>query len=113
MATIVALAFTFACTRHRILLAETCPSCGEIPRSRAHYTGTTSALGICPTKGCAPGTLPARPPRDTHPRLAGASLQSITPNQVHDLLLAGISSASTVANALDASAAHVCCIIDR
>ncbi len=44
------LAFTFACTRHRMLLADTCPSCGEIPRSRGNYTGTTPVLGVCPTK---------------------------------------------------------------
>ncbi|MEU2207586.1 TniQ family protein [Streptomyces hygroscopicus] len=44
------LAFTFACTRHHMLLADTCPACGQIPRSTAHYTGTTPALGICPTR---------------------------------------------------------------
>ncbi|WP_257033697.1 TniQ family protein [Streptomyces sp. Ag109_G2-15] len=44
------LAFTFACTRHHMLLADTCPACGQIPRSNAHYTGTPPALGICPTR---------------------------------------------------------------
>jgi DNA-binding CsgD family transcriptional regulator len=45
------LAFTFACTRHRTLLADICPICGEMPRSSGHYTGSTPVLGICPTRG--------------------------------------------------------------
>lgn len=44
------LAFVFACTRHGMLLADTCPSCGEIPRSRGNYTGTTPVPGVCLTK---------------------------------------------------------------
>ncbi|QHC28527.1 hypothetical protein GR129_06510 [Streptomyces sp. HF10] len=44
------LAFTFACTRHRTLLADICPACGEMPRSRGHYAGSTPVLGICPTR---------------------------------------------------------------
>ncbi|OON82082.1 TniQ family protein [Streptomyces tsukubensis] len=44
------LAFSFACTRHGMLLADTCPSCGDIPRSHGNYTGTTPVPGVCPTK---------------------------------------------------------------
>lgn len=44
------LSFTFACTRHHVLLVDACPSCGEIPRSRNIYSGTALAPGVCPSK---------------------------------------------------------------
>ncbi len=44
------LAWTFACTRHRMLLADSCPSCDAIPRTRANYLGTLPVLGTCPTE---------------------------------------------------------------
>ncbi|MGV9567518.1 TniQ family protein [Streptomyces sp. NPDC003480] len=44
------LGFTFACTRHHLLLVDACPSCGAIPRSRNIYSGTVPIPGVCPSK---------------------------------------------------------------
>jgi hypothetical protein len=41
------LPWVFACTRHRILLCDTCPGCGKVPRARYGVTGLNPA-GSCP-----------------------------------------------------------------
>jgi hypothetical protein len=42
------LPWAFACTRHRVLLADTCPACGQVPRI---YTGPAglNPPGTCPS----------------------------------------------------------------
>ena len=41
------LGWVFACTTHDVLLCDTCPACGQIPRSR------TGRAGLNPPGGCA------------------------------------------------------------
>ncbi len=41
------LPWVFACTTHRILLCDTCPGCGHVPRVRYGVTGLNPA-GYCP-----------------------------------------------------------------
>ena len=55
------LPWTFACTTHRLLLCDTCPACGRIPRERTGPAG----LNL-------PGTCPAATARHTY---CGADLR--------------------------------------
>ena len=55
------LPWTFACTTHRLLLRDTCPGCGRLPRAR------TGPAGLNP-----PGTCAAATPRHTY---CGADLR--------------------------------------
>ena len=41
------LGWTFACTTHRVLLCDTCPSCGQAPRGRGGRAGLNPP-GTCP-----------------------------------------------------------------
>ena len=41
------LGWVFACTTHDVLLCDTCPSCGQAPRSRAGRAGLNPP-GTCP-----------------------------------------------------------------
>jgi DNA-binding transcriptional ArsR family regulator len=63
------LGWTFACTAHGVLLCDTCPDCGQAPRSR---TGRTS--GLSP-----PGTCANTINRHEH---CGADLREVTPRQL-------------------------------
>jgi len=55
------LLWTFACTTHRLLLRDTCPGCGRLPRAR------TGPAGLNP-----PGTCATATPRHTY---CGADLR--------------------------------------
>ncbi|GAA2254605.1 TniQ family protein [Streptomyces amakusaensis] len=70
------LGWSFACTRHHVLLADRCPACGHIPRLRAHPRGETPRPGLCAS--AAPGTGPR--PRRCHHRLAAAPVTAIAPD---------------------------------
>ncbi len=59
------LGWVFACTTHGVLLCDTCPACGQLPRSR------TGRAGLNPPGGCA-NTI-ARTQR------CGANLRAVTP----------------------------------
>ncbi|WP_086757728.1 TniQ family protein [Streptomyces griseiscabiei] len=41
------LGWSFACTRHQVLLADRCPACQRIPRLRAHPRTQTPRPGWC------------------------------------------------------------------
>jgi hypothetical protein len=63
------LGWTFACTAHCVLLCDTCPDCGQAPRSR---TGRTSGLNP-------PGTCANTIKRHEH---CGAGLREVTPRRL-------------------------------
>ncbi|MFE5189879.1 TniQ family protein [Streptomyces sp. NPDC056628] len=58
------LSWSFACTRHHVLLADRCPACHRIPRMRSHPRRDTPRPGRC--SSAAPDGGP-RPPRCHHP----------------------------------------------
>ncbi|MFF6807950.1 TniQ family protein [Streptomyces sp. NPDC012616] len=58
------LSWSFACTRHHVLLADRCPACHRIPRLRSHPRRDTPRPGRC--SSAAPDSGP-RPPRCHHP----------------------------------------------
>ncbi|MER7182496.1 TniQ family protein [Streptomyces hyaluromycini] len=58
------LSWSFACTRHHVLLADRCPACHRIPRLRSHPRRDTPRPGQC--SSAAPDSGP-RPPRCHHP----------------------------------------------
>ncbi|MFI6542974.1 TniQ family protein [Streptomyces prunicolor] len=70
------LGWSFACTRHHVLLADRCPACQRIPRLRAHPRRETPRPGLC--SSAAPDGGP-RPPRCHHP-LADTPVTTITPD---------------------------------
>ncbi|MBX7133429.1 MAG: TniQ family protein [Fimbriimonadaceae bacterium] len=41
------LGWTFACTKHLCLLADSCPHCGSVPRNRRHLDSTIPNLNRC------------------------------------------------------------------
>lgn len=43
------LTWSFACTRHHVLLADRCPECGRSPRSRFHQLSEVPRPGLCST----------------------------------------------------------------
>ncbi|WP_405914549.1 TniQ family protein [Streptomyces sp. NBC_00728] len=65
------LSWTFLCTRHHALLADTCPVCRRIPRHSIHPLNTVPRPGLCP----APAGLDAsgRRARCRHPYAATAT----------------------------------------
>jgi hypothetical protein len=58
------LSWSFACTRHHVLLADRCPACHRVPRLRSHPRRETPRPGRC--SSAAPDSGP-RPPRCHHP----------------------------------------------
>lgn len=58
------LSWSFACTRHHVLLADRCPACHRVPRLRSHPRRETPRPGRC--SSAAPDGGP-RPPRCHHP----------------------------------------------
>ncbi|MEU9959795.1 TniQ family protein [Streptomyces sp. NPDC050982] len=58
------LTWSFACTRHHVLLADRCPACHRVPRLRSHPRRETPRPGRC--SSAAPDSGP-RPPRCHHP----------------------------------------------
>ncbi|MFI5808840.1 TniQ family protein [Streptomyces sp. NPDC051561] len=50
------LGWSFACTRHHVLLADRCPSCSRIPRFITHPRSETPCPGLCasPAQGGGP-----------------------------------------------------------
>jgi DNA-binding transcriptional ArsR family regulator len=63
------LGWTFACTAHGVLLCDTCPDCGQAPRSRTSHTS-----GLNP-----PGTCANTIKRHEH---CGADLREVTPRRL-------------------------------
>ena len=59
------LGWTFACTTHEVLLCDTCPACGQIPRCRA------GRAGLNPPGSCA-STIKRH-------EYCGADLRQVTP----------------------------------
>jgi hypothetical protein len=49
------LSWVFACTRHRILLADRCPGCGQVPRTR---TSRRALFAAHPPRACGASTGP-------------------------------------------------------
>ncbi len=78
------LPWTFACTTHRLLLCDTCPACGRVPRARS------GPAGLNP-----PGTCPAATARHTYcgARLHEAAARRLPPG---DPVLAAQDWASTL-----------------
>ncbi|MFJ6438458.1 TniQ family protein [Streptomyces sp. NPDC091416] len=58
------LGWSFACTRHHLLLADRCPACRRIPRLRSHPRSQTPRPGRCSSPAATSGP---RPPRCHHP----------------------------------------------
>jgi len=58
------LSWSFACTRHHVLLVDRCPACHRVPRLRSHPRRETPRPGRC--SSAAPDSGP-RPPRCHHP----------------------------------------------
>ncbi|GHB71773.1 hypothetical protein GCM10010331_69680 [Streptomyces xanthochromogenes] len=69
------LGWSFACTRHHVLLADRCPACGHIPRLRSHPRTETPRPGLCasPPQGAGP-----RPRRCHHP-LSATPVTALAP----------------------------------
>ena len=63
------LGWTFTCTTHAVLLCDTCPACGQVPRSR-----TSRASGLNP-----PGTCASTITRREH---CGTDLREVTPRRL-------------------------------
>ena len=49
------LGFSFACTRHRRLLADRCPHCGRVPRQRPRSGRSVPRLELCGNPPIRPG----------------------------------------------------------
>ncbi|WP_435599839.1 TniQ family protein [Streptomyces sp. C10-9-1] len=72
------LGWTFACTRHHLLLADRCPACQRIPRLRSHPRGEVPLPGRC--SSASPGGGP-RPRRCHHP-LTDTPVTALAPGGV-------------------------------
>ncbi|WP_405467201.1 TniQ family protein [Streptomyces canus] len=70
------LGWSFACTRHRVLLADRCPACHRVPRLRAHPRRETPRPGMCAS--LAPDDGPRG--RCHHP-LADTPVTVVTPDE--------------------------------
>ena len=62
------LGWVFACTAHRVLLCDTCPACGQVPRGRAGRAGLNP-----------PGTCASTIKRTS---CCGADLRQVTPGRL-------------------------------
>ncbi|MFI8423753.1 TniQ family protein [Streptomyces sp. NPDC085479] len=71
------LGWTFACTRHHVLLADRCPACLRTPRLRSHPRREVPRPGLC--SSAAPGGGP-RPGRCHHP-LADTPVTALAPGE--------------------------------
>jgi hypothetical protein len=70
------LGWSFACTRHHVLLADRCPACRHIPRQRAHPRREVPRPGLCASAAAGGGP---RPRRCHHP-LAETAVTEIAPD---------------------------------
>ncbi|WP_338492066.1 TniQ family protein [Streptomyces sp. SJL17-4] len=69
------LGWSFACTRHHVLLADRCPACLRTPRLRSHPRREVPRPGLCSSAALAGGP---RPRRCHHP-LTDTPVTALTP----------------------------------
>ncbi|MFD4592770.1 TniQ family protein [Streptomyces rubiginosohelvolus] len=69
------LGWSFACTRHHVLLADRCPACLRTPRLRSHPRREVPRPGLCSSAAVAGGP---RPRRCHHP-LSDTRVTALTP----------------------------------
>ncbi|MFF5587340.1 TniQ family protein [Streptomyces hygroscopicus] len=70
------LTWSFACTRHHVLLADRCPECDRSPRSRCHQLAGVPRPGLCP----APVPRTASRDRWCHHSYAATTVLPIEPD---------------------------------